>query len=83
MRASIRAERAEPSIRATQKLIDTLGWYKATPQIEVVTVHLPAPRVGGMHADVSERDIERYYAEESAEMLAASLEDRLHAARTR
>ena len=29
------------AVRATQPLIDTLGWYKEAPSLDVVAVHLP------------------------------------------
>jgi nucleotide-binding universal stress UspA family protein len=70
MKVLLAVDGSEPSLRATRKLIDTLGWYKEPPQIEVVNVHLPVPHVGGMHAVVSEKDVDRYYADESAAALA-------------
>ncbi len=56
--------------RATRKVIDSLAWYAAVPEIHLVTVHLPVPRVGGMHRVVSEAQIDDYYAEECARALA-------------
>jgi nucleotide-binding universal stress UspA family protein len=58
--------------RATQKLIDTLDWYKEPPTIDLLTVHLPVPRVPNMGAFVSKEMIQKYYDEESAAMLAPS-----------
>ncbi|HEX6137288.1 MAG TPA: universal stress protein [Casimicrobiaceae bacterium] len=58
--------------RATQKLIDTLDWYKEPPAIDVVTVHLPVPRVPNMGAFVSKEMLRKYYDEECAAMLAPS-----------
>ena len=60
------------ALRATQKLIDTLAWYKESPTIELVAVHLPVPRVPNMGAVVSKEMIQKYYDEESATMLAPS-----------
>jgi nucleotide-binding universal stress UspA family protein len=60
------------AIRATQKLLDTLAWYKEHPQIDLLAVHLPVPRLRGMSAVVSKEMIERYYVEECEEMLAPS-----------
>lgn len=60
------------ALRATQKLIDTLAWYKESPTIELVAVHLPVPRVPNMGAFVSKEMIQKYYDEESATMLAPS-----------
>ena len=60
------------ALRATQKLIDTLAWYKESPTIELVAVHLPVPKVPNMGAFVSKEMIQKYYDEESATMLAPS-----------
>ncbi len=62
------------ALRATQKLIDTLAWYKETPTIDVLTVHLPVPRVPNMGAFVSKDMIRKYYDEECAAMAAPSRE---------
>jgi nucleotide-binding universal stress UspA family protein len=60
------------ALRATQTLIETLGWYKVPPQIELVAVHLPVPRVPNMGAFVSKDMIQKYYDDECAAMLAPS-----------
>lgn len=60
------------AVRSTQTLIDTLGWYKEAPSIDVVAVHLPVPRVPNMGAFVSEQMIKQYYEDECAVMLAPS-----------
>jgi len=60
------------ALRATQKLVDTLGWYKEAPQIEVMSVHLPIPRVPNMGAFVSAEMVRKYYEDECNAMLASS-----------
>lgn len=60
------------ALRATQKLIDTLEWYKEAPQIEVMSVHLPIPRVPNMGAFVSAEMVRKYYEDEGNAMLASS-----------
>lgn len=60
------------ALRATQTLIETLGWYKDPPQIELVAVHLPVPKLPNMGAFVSKDMIQRYYDDECAAMLAPS-----------
>ena len=60
------------ALRATQTLIETLGWYKDPPQIELVAVHLPVPKVPNMGAFVSKDMIQKYYDDECAAMLAPS-----------
>lgn len=56
--------------RAAQKLIETIGWYKEQPQIDLLAVHLPVPRLPNMGIVVSDEMLERYYREECEEMLA-------------
>jgi len=60
------------ALRATQKLIDTLDWYKEAPAIEVMSVHLPIPRVPNMGAFVSAEMVRKYYEDEGNAMLASS-----------
>jgi nucleotide-binding universal stress UspA family protein len=64
---------SESAVRATQEIIETAGLYKETPEIELVTVHLPVPPVGGFSGVVVTRDmIEGYYREEGERALAPS-----------
>ena len=63
---------SESAARATQKLIETFGWYKKQPRIDLLAVHLPVHRFPNMSLAVSDEMIERYYAEECEDMLAAS-----------
>jgi nucleotide-binding universal stress UspA family protein len=60
------------AVRATQKLVETLDWYKERPAIEVLTVHLPVPKVPNMGAVISKEMIQKYYDDECAAMLAPS-----------
>jgi nucleotide-binding universal stress UspA family protein len=62
---------SESAARATQKLIETAGWYKEPLEIELVTVHLPLPHVGGFAGAVVSHDmVEKYYSEEGGKALA-------------
>ena len=63
---------SECALRATRKLVETVALYKEVPDIDLVTVHLPVPRVPNMGLLVSEQMIERYYEEECIENLRAS-----------
>jgi nucleotide-binding universal stress UspA family protein len=65
---------SESSTRATDELIRMLALYKERPAVDLVAVHLPVPRLPNMNLVVSEQAIERYYAEETDAMLAASRE---------
>ena len=64
---------SEAAVRAARSLVQTAAWYKDPPRIEVITVHLPVPNVGGFSGAVMSREmVERYYAEEGEKSLAAS-----------
>ena len=56
--------------RAAKALVAALPSYKSRPRIDLLAVHLPVPRLPNMSVVVSKQMIERYYAEESAAMLA-------------
>lgn len=63
---------SKSAARATKALVKTLTWYKSSPQIDLLAVHLPVPRLHNMSLVVSKQMLERYYAEESETMLAPS-----------
>jgi nucleotide-binding universal stress UspA family protein len=64
---------SESAVRASRKLIESAGWYKEPIEIELVTVHLPLPHVGGFSKAVVSHDmVEHYYSEEGGKALAAS-----------
>ena len=60
---------SEHSVRAARKLVDSLGWYKEAPRVELLTVHLPVPHFGGMGAVVTHEMIDNYYREEGENRL--------------
>jgi len=65
------ADGSESATRAAQKLIETAGWYKEPLEVELVTVHLPLPQVGGFAGSVVSHDmVEKYYSEEGGKALA-------------
>lgn len=62
---------SENASRATQTLIETAGWYKEPLEVELVTIHLPLPHVGGFAGSVVSHDmVEKYYSEEGGKALA-------------
>jgi nucleotide-binding universal stress UspA family protein len=68
MRILIAVDGSKPSLKAVQLLLDHCDWYRENPQVELVTVHLPVPHV----ARLPKAQLERYYAEEGQQMLAAA-----------
>ena len=63
---------SEAAARATRKLIETLGWYKELPRIELLAVNLPVPHFPNMSIVVSKEMLQGYYADECEAMLAPS-----------
>jgi len=48
---------SECALRATRELIQAVALYREVPEIDLVTVHLPVPRVPNMSLFVSEQMI--------------------------
>ena len=64
---------SESAVRATRTLVESTAAYKDPPQVELVTVHLPVPHVGGFSGVVITHDmVEQYYREEGQKALAPS-----------
>ena len=66
MKILVAVDGSKPSLKAVQLLIHHCDWYREFPQVELVTVHLPVPRVAKLPKD----QLERYYVEEGQAMLA-------------
>lgn len=72
MKILVAVDGSKYSLAAVQCVIDHAGWYREKPSVELVTVHLPVPKLPGMSAVVGKRQIERYYREEGEARLAAA-----------
>ena len=72
LRVLLPVDGSENAVRATQELIKTLDWYKERPAVDLVAVHLPVPSFRTWSLVISNEMLERYYAEETDDMLAAS-----------
>jgi nucleotide-binding universal stress UspA family protein len=72
LRILLAVDGSESALRAARKLIETAGWYREPPAVELVTVHLPVPLVGFADAVVSRDMTERYYRQEGERMLAGA-----------
>jgi nucleotide-binding universal stress UspA family protein len=70
MKILLAVDGSKSSLDAVACLIEHADWYRERPQVELVTVHLPVPKVPGMGAAVSKSQIERYYEEEGEARLA-------------
>jgi nucleotide-binding universal stress UspA family protein len=72
MKILLAVDGSKPSLAAAKLLVEHADWYRTKPELELVTVHLPVPKIGNMRAAVSKAQIERYYREEGEQNLAAA-----------
>ena len=68
MKILIAVDGSKASLKAVQLLIDHADWFRDPPQVELLAVHLPVPRV----SRASKTQLERYYREEGEGMLTAA-----------
>lgn len=72
MKVLLALDGSKRSLESVDFLIEHAGWCREKPEIELVTVHLPVPRLPRMHLVVSDAQIQRYYQEEGEARLAAA-----------
>jgi nucleotide-binding universal stress UspA family protein len=72
MRILIAVDGSRYSVNAVKLLIEHADWFRETPEVELVTVHLPVPRVGRLGVGAGKTQLEKYYREEGEEKLAAA-----------
>ena len=58
------------SLDAVKCVVDHADWYREKPQVELLTVHRPVPKLPRMGVAVGKTQIERYYQEEGEQALA-------------
>lgn len=66
MKILVAVDGSKPSLKAVQLLVDHADWYRSKPEVELVTVHLPVPKVGHLN----KAQVEKYYVEEGETALA-------------
>jgi nucleotide-binding universal stress UspA family protein len=64
MKILLAVDGSKPSLEAVDSLVAHASWYRERPEVELVTVHLPVPKLPGMGAVVGKEQIQRYYDEE-------------------
>jgi nucleotide-binding universal stress UspA family protein len=72
MRILLAVDGSKHSLNAVQFLIEHGGWLREKPELDLVTVHLPVPKLPGMGAAVGKAQIDKYYQEEGEKQLAAA-----------
>ena len=69
MKILLAVDGSKHSLEAVKSLLEHSGWYREKPVVELVTVHLPVPKLPGTSRVVSQAQIRRYYEEEGAARL--------------
>src|SRR4051812_15960440 len=69
MKILVAVDGSKHSLQAVGTVIEHADWFREKPEVELVTVHLPVPRVG---LRVGKAQLEKYYQEEGEGRLAAS-----------
>ena len=72
MKILLAVDGSKPSLDAVGLVIRSFGQLRDKPEVELVTVHLPVPRLGGLSASVSKEQLAKYYEEEGEANLAAA-----------
>jgi nucleotide-binding universal stress UspA family protein len=70
MKILLAVDGSKSSLDAANCLIEHADWYREKPAVELVTVHLPVPKLPRMGMVVSKEQVQRYYEEEGAANLA-------------
>jgi nucleotide-binding universal stress UspA family protein len=70
MKILLAVDGSKASLDAVDSLIQHLDWYRHKPDVELITVHLPVPPLGGVGGGVSKAQLEKYYEEEGQAKLA-------------
>jgi nucleotide-binding universal stress UspA family protein len=66
MKILVAVDGSKPSQKAVDLLIEHSDWFRDPPKVELITVHLPVPRVG----PTPKNQLDKYYSEEGSAMLA-------------
>jgi nucleotide-binding universal stress UspA family protein len=72
MRILLAVDGSKNSLDAVQCLIEHADWYRESPEVLLVTVHLPVPKLPGMGAAVGKKQIADYYEQEGQARLEAA-----------
>lgn len=70
MKILLAVDGSKQSLAAVEAFIERADWFRGKPAVELATVHLPLPAIGGLGAGVSKAQVQKYYDDECAEALA-------------
>jgi len=72
MKILLAVDGSKSSLDAVDLVIRTFGQLRARPEVELVTVHLPVPKLPRMGMVVGKNQIQKYYDDEGEACLAAA-----------
>ena len=70
MKILLAVDGSKYSLDAARSLIEHAGWYREKPEVELVYVHLPVPKLPGVSRFITKAQLVHYYEEEGAAQLA-------------
>lgn len=70
MKILLAVDGSKSALAAVDSLVEHAGWYREKPQVELVNVQLPVPKLPNMGSVVSKAQIQKFYDEEGAACLA-------------
>jgi len=70
MKILLAVDGSKNSLNAVDRLVEHANWYREKPSVELLTVHLPVPRLPRMGLAVGKAQIARYYEDEGKANLA-------------
>lgn len=72
MKILLAADGSKCSIDAVKFLTGHMEWIRERPQVDLLYVHPPVPKLSGLGAVIGKKQLEQYYQDEGAEALAAA-----------
>ena len=73
MRILLAVDGSPNSLDAVTTFVGHLDWFRRKPEVKLVYVHLPVPKIGGLTRVISKRALEAYYREEGEKALAKAV----------
>ena len=72
MKILLAVDGSKYSIDAVKFLTGHMDWARDKPQVDLLYVHPPVPKLSGLGAVIGKKQLEQYYQDEGAEALAAA-----------
>lgn len=72
MKILLAVDGSKYSLDAVNCLVEHADWYREKPTVELLTVHLPVPKLPRMSMVVGKNQIKKYYEEEGEAALSAA-----------